>query len=469
MKGKVKPTSKQMVVDWSILATNPNFARLWVGQLLSQIGDQALLIATLQLVNTLSDSVTALLVPALALALPQVLFGLVGGVMADRWNRQTTMIVSDILRGVVVFALLLVQFSGRLWILYLGVAGLAIIGVFFYPARNALLPNIVPVAELWSANALIQGSTMLAMIVGPALAGVAISFWGVGFAFVFDAVTFFLSATAIASLDLVHHHVIVERPSPHGVRRNLREGLRYIAAHTLLKQTLALVAAATLGVASIVLLAVRHLDEALGVSAAGYGLTLTVLGAGSLAGGMLASRLSDRVKPCLLVSSMLLIAGGAIVAFALAPSYWVVLISVALLGMSVVTARGSLDTITQLLAPDAVRGRVQAAVNMIIGASTALAEGLSALLGDLVGVRTVFLAAGTLTMAAGTAAWWVLRRFDVEQETRRGEALLAATTGTVMQVEVEEDGNFPPSPTFTDSVFAHDGAIGARLPGEDDL
>ena len=414
-------------LDFSVLADNPNFARLWVGQLLSQIGDQALLIATLQLVNELSDSVTALLIPALALALPQVLFGLVGGVMADRWNRQTTMIVSDVLRGLVVFSLLTIQFTGRLWILYLGVALLAIIGVFFYPARNALLPNIVPVAELWSANALIQGSTMLALVVGPALAGVAISLWGVGFAFVFDAVTFFLSATAIASLDLVPHQASVAQPSPHGVRRNLSEGLRYIAAHTLLKQTLALVAAATLGVAAIVLLAVRHLDESLGVSAAGYGLTLTVLGAGSLVGGVVASKLSQRTRPHLLVSGMLLIAGAAIVAFALAPAYWVVLVSVALLGMSVVTARGSLDTITQLLAPDAVRGRVQSAVNLIIGASTALAEGLSALLGDLLGVRTVFLGAGALTAGAGVAAWWILRRFDAEAESVRGESLLQET------------------------------------------
>ncbi len=422
----MKRRGKRM--DFSILAENPNFARLWVGQLLSQIGDQALLIATLQLVNDLSDSVVALLIPALALALPQVLFGLVGGVMADRWNRQTTMIVSDLLRGLVVFALLTVQFTGRLWFLYAGVAALAIVGVFFYPARNALLPNIVPVAELWSANALIQGSTMLALVVGPALAGVAISLWGVGFAFVFDAITFFLSASAIASLDLAEQQAAVERAVPRGMRHNLAEGLRYIAAHTLLKQTLALVAAATLGVAAIVLLAVRHLDEALGVSAAGYGFTLTVLGAGSLVGGVLASRLSGRVRPCFLVSGMLLLAGSAIIAFALAPAYWVVLVSVAVLGMSVVTARGSLDTITQLLAPDAVRGRVQAAVNMIIGASTALAEGLSALLGDLLGVKSVFLGAGALTMTAGLAALWILRRFDAEAEMEHGKALFAATT-----------------------------------------
>lgn len=405
-------------VSLAVLTQNPAFLRLWLGQFLSQVGDQALLIASLQLVNQLSRSVTALLIPALALALPQVLFGLVGGVMADRWDRRITMIISDVLRGLIVLSLLFIQYNRQLWILYLGVAGLAVVGVFFYPARNALIPNIVPLAQLWSANALIQGSTMLAMVIGPALAGLAVGLWGVGFAFIFDAASFFLSATAIASLQLPEStpQEIVERP-PSTVRQELAEGLRFIRHHQLLREVLVLITLATLGIASIVLLAVRHLNDALGVGAAGYGFTLTVLGLGSLVGGLAASQLTGKLKVRGLVTGMLLLAGTAIIAFAYAPAYWVVLVSVALLGVSVVTARGALDTITQVLAPDEVRGRVQAAVNLLIGAATALAEGLSALLGDLLGVKTVFIAAGVLTIIAGIAAWRILKHF------RLGKAL----------------------------------------------
>lgn len=413
-----RPT--QQAVSVRVLTQNPAFLRLWLGQLLSQIGDQALLIASLHLISQLSDSVTALLIPALSLVLPQALFGLVGGVVADRWNRRYLMIASDILRGIIVLSLIAVPLIQHLGLLYLAVALMALVSVFFYPARNALIPNIVPLADLWSANALIQGSTVLALVIGPSVAGLVIGMWGVNFAFIFDALTFFISALAIASLrrmDTVTLNNGRTKP-PATVRQELMEGLRFIAGHRLLKQVLALVAMATLGIASIVLLAVHHLDEALNVGALGYGFAMTTLGAGSVLGGLLSHRLAERFRARYLVSGMLIIAAIAIVLFAYAPWYVLVLVSLALLGLSVVSARGALDTLTQLLAPDDVRGRVQSAVNLIINGATAGAEALSAVLGDLIGVRQVFLAASLLTLLAALSAYRVLEHF--QDDSRNG-------------------------------------------------
>lgn len=404
----------QQAVSVRVLTHNPAFLRLWLGQLLSQIGDQALLIASLHLISQLSDSVTALLIPALSLVLPQALFGLVGGVVADRWNRRHLMIASDILRGVIVLSLIAVPLTQHLGLLYLAVALMALVSVFFYPARNALIPNIVPLTDLWSANALIQGSTVLALVIGPSVAGLVIGMWGVNFAFIFDAITFFVSALAIASLGRMDTVTLSNGRTkpPATVRQELMEGLRFIAGHRLLKQVLALVAMATLGIASIVLLAVHHLDEALNVGALGYGFAMTTLGAGSVLGGLLSHRLAERFRARYLVSGMLIIAAIAIVLFAYAPWYTLVLVSLALLGLSVVSARGALDTLTQLLAPDDVRGRVQSAVNLIINGATAGAEAFSAVLGDLIGVRQVFLAASLLTLLAAFSAYRVLEHFQ---------------------------------------------------------
>ncbi len=402
-------------ISTHVLTANPAFLRLWVGQLLSQIGDQALLIASLHLISQLSDSVTALLIPALSLVLPQALFGLVGGVIADRWNRRTLMIASDVLRGIIVLSLIFVPLTRHLGFLYLAVGLMALVSVFFYPARNALIPNIVPLADLWSANALIQGSTVLAMVIGPSVAGIVIGLWGVNFAFIFDGLSFFISALAIASLsrlDSVPVSSNGRNKPPATVRQELMEGLRYIFGHRLLKEVLVLVAMATLGIASIVLLAVHHLDESLNVGALGYGFAMTTLGFGSVMGGFLAHRLAERFRARYLVSGMLSIAAVAIVIFAYAPWYALILVSLALLGLSVVSARGALDTITQMLAPDDMRGRVQAAVNLIINASVAGAEALSAVLGDLVGVKQVFLTAGVITLLAALSAYRVLEGFE---------------------------------------------------------
>jgi len=83
--------------------------------------------------------------------------------------------------------------------------------------------------------------------------------------------------------------------------------------------------------------------------------------------------------------------------------------SITVIGACVVMARGALDTISQALSPDAVRGRVQSAVNLLVVAATAMAEGLSALLGSLIGVQAVFAAAGVVTALAGLTAVFVLR------------------------------------------------------------
>ncbi len=401
-------------VSASLLTDNPAFLRLWLGQLLSQIGDQALLIASLHLISQLSDSVTALLIPALSLVLPQALFGLVGGVVADRSNRRTLMLASDILRGLIVLSLIFVPLTRHLGLLYLAVALMALVSVFFYPARNAFIPSIVSTTDLWGANALIQGSTVLALVIGPSLSGLVIGLWGVNFAFIFDAITFFISALVLASL---RHLDGVSAGNgrtraPATVRQELIEGLRYIANQRLLKQVLILVAMATLGIASIILLAVHHLDEALNVGALGYGFAMTTLGLGSVAGGLLSHRLAERFRTRYLVSGMLALAGLAIILFAYAPWYIVILFSLALLGLSVVSARGALDTITQILAPDEIRGRVQSAVNLIINGATALAEAFSAILGDLIGVQAVFLAAGVLTILAALLAYRILDVFS---------------------------------------------------------
>ncbi|HIE37587.1 MAG TPA: MFS transporter [Anaerolineae bacterium] len=135
----------------------------------------------------------------------------------------------------------------------------------------------------------------------------------------------------------------------------------------------------------------------------------SVLGIGSVLGGLVVTWLSRRLSTNTIVGGMLVAAGGAVVAFAYAPNYSVVLGSVAMLGLCIVVARSALDTITQTLAPDEVRGRVQAAVNLIVAAGTALAEGLSAFLGHFLGVQTVFVAAGAITVVAGFAAIHALR------------------------------------------------------------
>ncbi len=402
-----RPLGQQQAVHE--LFHNRDFRLLWVGQLLSQIGDQCLLIAAITLISNLSSSPLAMLIPAISIAVPQLIFGLVGGVMADRWNRKLVMVASDLLRGLIVLCVLLVNSIQQLWILYLAAAGLALVGVFFYPARNAAIPNIVPTGLLLAANGLIQGSYIIGLIVGPAIAGAAVELW-IPAAIIFDSATFFASAIIILVINIpptaTEASLTVEK---NGVWEDMKIGLDFIRRSRTLNQVLVITAIATLGIGAIVLLAIPHLKKELEASGLEYGIAMSMLGLGSVLGGLTVNRLSRRLSTSTIVGGMLVLAGTAIVAFAFAPNYTVVLMSVTTIGACVVMARGALDTISQTLSPDAVRGRVQAAVNLIVVAATAAAEGISAVLGSLIGVQTVFVAAGVVTALTGVAAILVLR------------------------------------------------------------
>jgi MFS family permease len=225
-----------------------------------------------------------------------------------------------------------------------------------------------------------------------------------------DSATFLVSAAAISFMRIPGNgQRKTMEDQENGVWDEIKVGLSFIYESRVLRRVLVVTAMATLGVGAVILLAIPHLKEELGAGGLEYGIAMSVLGLGSVVGGVLVSWISQRFTTSTLVGGVLMLAGGAIVAFAYAPSYVVVLASVVVIGMCLVVARGTLNAITQTLAPDEMRGRVQSAVNIIVVSSTALSEGLSAVMGSIIRVQTVFVAAGVLTAVTGLVAVFMLR------------------------------------------------------------
>ncbi|MFZ5919022.1 MAG: MFS transporter [Chloroflexota bacterium] len=386
----------------------PSFLALWIGQLISQVGDQFIIISGLVLINRLTDSAVPVGIVGLCITGPQLLLGLWGGVFADRWNRKTVMIVTDILRGLAVLALVLVQDASDFYLLYLVTFVVSSAGVFFAPARNAVIPNIVPERLLLAANALIQISQVIAMILGASAAGFVVDWLGVHFAFVFDGLTFFVSAVAILTMHIPRGPVIGRRNQASEIWMQLREGLSFIRRNPFLTNLMVITGQATFGFAAIFVLGVMHLSAELGVDAKGFGFLYAVEGLGVVVGGALLTSFFSRVKTNWVVAICMVALGVSIIAFAAAPSYALVVVSMIVIGLSIVSARAALATLTQALVPDEKRGRVESAVTMVIGAATSASAGLAGLFGDLIGVQAVFFAAGLITAAAGVGAGYVL-------------------------------------------------------------
>jgi MFS family permease len=167
---------------------------LWFGQIISLFGDWFNLIASASLISSLTGSGVAVGGLFVVRMLAPFLVSPLAGVAADRYNRKRLLVLTDLCRAAVVLGFLFVQDASQVWLLYaltaiqLGMSG------FFFPTRNAILPDIVSRRELGAANTLSSATWSVMLAVGAALGGIVAGEWGIYPAFVVDSATFLLSA-----------------------------------------------------------------------------------------------------------------------------------------------------------------------------------------------------------------------------------------------------------------------------------
>jgi MFS family permease len=397
---------------------NRDFLALWLSQLISKVGDNFAVVAALVLINELAAKPgLAVVVIAAAMTIPQV-FALASGVLVDRFSRKMVMILTDLLRAVVILLPLLIQSSSHLYILYVSAFALQFLGAMFIPARNASIPNMVPEEQLLTANALIQATELVSLIVGASLATLVIGLTSTSTAWVVDSFTFILSALFLVAARIPRRAV---RPSVsssgtvgefRSFWHSLVDGVRYIASNTPLLHLMAITTMATLGLSATILLAAAYFRQLFGISAQYVGLLQATEGLGMAMGAILISAYASWARSRQIVSVTMIILGCGILVFALAPAYWLVLVGALVVGFCVVAARTTLAAMTQALVPDSQRGRVESAMVSVIGIGTMGALIMAGILGDIVGPGSVFVVTGIVVLAAGVASIFSLREAE---------------------------------------------------------
>ncbi len=209
-----------------LLRDNKDYRQLWLGSVISQFGDWFNLIASAALVANLTGTGTAISYLFLARFLPLFLFSPLAGVLADRYERRTIMIASDLLRAATVLCFLLIREPGQIWLLYVLTFVQFALSATFTPARSAVLANVVQPQELVPANALdsLTWSTMLAF--GALMGGLVASIFGIAEAFFLDALTFILSAFLISRISGPIR--AAEKSDRQGGWFDFLDGLRYL-------------------------------------------------------------------------------------------------------------------------------------------------------------------------------------------------------------------------------------------------
>ena len=317
-----------------LLGRNRNYRYMWMGQVVSEIGDHFNNIAVFALGMALTHSGIVVTGIMLARAVPAITVGPLAGVMLDRFDRKRIMIASDLLRAVFAVGFILTVHHERTWVMYVFSALLMVASPFFTAGRSAILPTIASKDEIHTANSLTQTTQWMTLTIG-AFPGATVVTIGYSWAFSFNALSFIFSAWAIWHLrapkggafrvqrqDLTETEVV--RPW-----HEYREGLRYIRSVPLVMAIVLLaVGWATGGGAAQVLFALFG-DGVFKAGAVGIGALWGCAGIGLLTGGIIGNwigrRLSfERYKQAVFVNYI--VHGGAYVLFAQAPTFGLALV-----------------------------------------------------------------------------------------------------------------------------------------------
>ena len=363
-----------------LLAHNRNYRLLWLGQIVSQLGDWFNSVAIYALLLELTGSATSVALMIIVQFLPMAVIGPVAGVVVDRVNRRRLMIAADIVRGLAVLVLLVVKRPDQVWIVYLVMGTVVSFTAFFEPARTAVIPNVTTRAQLLTANALSSATWSAMLAIGAGAGGIVTAVLGRDAAFLVNAVSFLASAVIIARTSFDANPPAVKRPagwaSLTGIG-DLVEGLRYVRSDRHVA-ALMLVKAGW-GVAGGVLLIMTVLGQRVfpvgGSPAAGIGVLYAARGIGAGIGPILArawlGQQPDEMRRAIAPSYFLV----SLFYLMLSWSPTILLASAAVIGAH---AAGSVlwvfsTVLLQMSVPDRFRGRVfsaELALLMIISAAS---------------------------------------------------------------------------------------------------
>jgi MFS family permease len=403
-----------------LLRSNRSFRFLWLGQVVSQMGDWFDTIAVYTIALRLTGSSRSVALIMVARFLPSVIMGPLSGVVADRFSRRTIMIVSDLIRAVVVLGFLFVRRPDQMWLIYVLTVLQLAFSTFFEPAKTAAIPSVVSPRELLAANAIAGVTWSVMLTLGAAIGGFIAGWFGTNAAFVLDSTTFIASALLISTVRFP------KRPKRERTKLTIGkalgitdtiEGGHYVRHRPRVFAYLMVKPAWGMGGGILTLLAVfgERVFPVGGKTATGIGVLFTARGIGTAFGPIVARRWAGETRKQMQVAIGIafLIGGTFYFAFAVSRSF-----ALALLFLAIAHCGGSIlwvfsTVLLQQSVEDQFRGRVFAAelalVTLTMAASNYLVGELMDRFGFsprlvTAGVGAFFLLPGLIWFA--TEKWW---------------------------------------------------------------
>jgi MFS family permease len=364
---------------------NKNFLLLWFGKIISQLGDKIYAIALMWWILQKTNDPAAMGLFMLVSVLPGILTGLFSGALTDRWNRKTILILTDVLRGVLVSAASLLALADALEVWHVFAAGflLSVVTAFFDPAIQAVIPEIVPEEQLKKANGMSQTVGGFCTVLGPMLGAVATGAFGLGWVFMANGISYFLSALMTCFIRTARKPK--ETGNKADILREIREGIRFILGSKRITFILKIIALAHLFMGSLTvslpLLALSVGNRGVGT----LGALEMMMGLGLVLGSLAVIFKGKAVQTAKSLILMLMAAGLSFLAigtlqFFNVHALWVYMCVMTAIGAVVAGASVFWQTLLQTNTPGFMTGRVFGISTLTANISLPLANALFGIL-----------------------------------------------------------------------------------------
>ncbi len=336
---------------------NPNFLKLWIGQIISYVGDRIIQMAFLGwLISSYGRSSAEMGRITFFSLLPSFILGGMAGIVVDRFSRKWILVISSVLRALFIFAVsaFFLGHNPPIFFIYLMIFLVGLCTAFFVPARLSILPNIVADHDLQLANAFTAGAGMIATLIGTYIAGILIERSGFAKGFFVNALVYILAAAILLWLKPDKSSEPVKLTQNSGIK----EALSYLKLHRrawrfiLLSSALSFLSSFFYVALTVVAMDYYHLGTA------GAGKLLSMVGIGMLIGSTLAATLTKKMKVSHLVIISFVTLCITTATAKIVSSYFLAWIWLTLIGASNAVILVSIDTVMQRITPDRFRGKV---------------------------------------------------------------------------------------------------------------
>jgi MFS family permease len=412
-----------------------DFVKFWVGQTISNLGSSFTQWAVPLLVFQLTHSAVNLGVAMAATFLPYLFFGLPLGAWMDRVDRKRAMVLLDSVNALVILSIPVAAQFGDLsvWLIYAVTFVQSTIFIAFSAGEFAAIPSLVETDDLVAANGRIQATFSAAQVAGPLLAGVLVSFLPIAWVMAFDAGSFAVSAFSLALKHGSFNLVGDEPKEETTILNDVREGLRYVLGHPVLRNISAMMALINFVNAGVIAELVLFATERLDASKFQIGVLFAAGSAGVVVTGLLAGGLRRRFSFTALALTSLMLMGACLIVFAGMRWYWAALPFWAASSGLGILFNINTGALRQAIVPNHLLSRVMSIASVLawsaIPAGALIAGWVTSKTGNVaavygvIGILIICIAAFfRFFTALGNAQHYVDERQAEEERAARGEA-----------------------------------------------